>query len=106
MGGVAADDRAEAQDCVILAGLGEFLGDDRDLERAGHPGKGDVVLFDPVAKQCVFRAPDELRDDEFVESGRNDGDLHIFCYDVSFKSFHGSVLLVFGHVMHFLLFRE
>ena len=88
------------------AGLRQFLRDDRDLERAGHPGEGDVVLFDSVAKERILRAADEFRDDEFVESCCDDSDLDVFCDDVSFKSFHGSVLLVFGHVMHFLLFGE
>ena len=45
------DDRAEADDAVILAAEGQFLGDDRYL-----PGSGDLVNFNIV---LVGPGPDQ-----------------------------------------------
>ena len=68
----AADDRAEADDCVILAALRQLLRRQRNLKRARNPYKRDVVCVYAVADQRVLRAGDQLGDDEFVEASAND----------------------------------
>ena len=56
--GVAADHAAEADDGVDAARRGQRLGRERQLERAGHPGLGDVVVGDAAAAR-PRRAPVE-----------------------------------------------
>jgi hypothetical protein len=74
VGGVAADDRAEADDGGVLLRAGQALGDERDLERPGHPREVDVALRDSVTFQPVQGAGDETFDDERVEPRRHQGE--------------------------------
>ena len=46
----AADDGAQADHGVVLAALGQALGDQRHLERARYPGDVDVAVGDVVAR--------------------------------------------------------
>ena len=81
----AADDRAEADDCVILAALRELLRCQRNLKRARNPDKRDVVRVYAVADQRVLRTGDQLGDDEFVEACANDRKFALACYQFSFE---------------------
>ena len=80
MAGRAADNRAEADNCIILAALRQLLRRQRDLKRAGNPYERDVVGVYTVAHQRVLRAGDQLGNDKFVETRTNDRKLALGCY--------------------------
>ena len=93
MGGVTADDRAEADDRVALPRGGEALGDERDLERAGHPVHGDVV--ETAGAQHPERALEQRPRDVVVEPARHHRDAHAGGVE------HALVFLVGAHDVSF-----
>ena len=74
----AADDRAQADDAVELAGVGDLARQARDLHRARAAVELDVLrLYARPAHRCA-RPVDQLFDDEVVEARRDDGEAPVF----------------------------
>src|SRR3990172_2655172 len=68
VGGSAANHGPEADDPRIPAGGRHLLGDERYLERAGHPRDLDVLIPNAVPVQGVQRPVQQLVGDEIVEA--------------------------------------
>ncbi|MNM84510.1 hypothetical protein D3C81_966000 [compost metagenome] len=73
MRSTAADHRAEGDDGVELAALGDFLGNQRNLEGARGADDGQLALADAVAHQGVDGALYQAFDDEAVEAANHQG---------------------------------
>ena len=72
--GFAADHGAETDDGGVAARGGQALGDERNLQRAGHPGDVDRVVGDAVLVQRGDGAVEQLAGDRFVPAGDDDGE--------------------------------
>src|SRR5262249_59200069 len=81
-----ADDRAEADHRVVAPALGEPAGDERDLERARHPGDVDVLLLNAVSDEPIQRALVQLRRDEVVEPRHDDAKAQPAPHQLSLES--------------------
>src|SRR5690606_17303448 len=66
--GRAAHHGTEGHHGVDATTLGHALRDQRDLDRAGHPGDGDVVVIDAHASEGVERSVEQATGDELVET--------------------------------------
>ena len=80
MAGRAADNRAEADDRIVLAALRQLLRRKRNLKCTRNPYERDVVRVHTVTYQRVLRAGDQLGNDKFVETCTNDCKLAFGCY--------------------------
>ena len=80
MAGRAADNRAEADNCIILAALRQLLCGQRNLKCTRNPYERDVIRVHTVTYQRVLRAGDQLGNDKFVETCTNDCKLALGCY--------------------------
>ena len=87
----SANHSAQGDDGVVFAAFRHALCCQGNLESAWHPCQGDVLIGNAMAHECILRARDELRDDEFVEAGGDDADFDVFRYDFSFVEFHDAV---------------
>jgi hypothetical protein len=76
VGGVPADDDAEADDHVDRAGRGQLAGGDGDLEAPRHPDDGHVLVGAAVAGEGVERGGEQPRADQVVEAGDHDAAAH------------------------------
>ena len=72
--GSAADDGTEADDGVVFARFGHFLGDQGDFKSTRDSGRRDVCVVDTVAMESVISAAEELAADEFVETCDDDAE--------------------------------
>ena len=70
----AANNRAERDHGVVLAGGRVALHDERNLERAGNMTDRYVVAVDSRATQGVERRPEQAFDDKTVEASDHDRD--------------------------------
>src|SRR5690606_23604271 len=69
----ATNHRAKGNDRRILAALGDFLGDQRDLEGTRRADDSDVAFLHAVADQGVDGTTDQALDDEAVEAANHQG---------------------------------
>lgn len=74
VGRLAADDAADGHDGVDAPGLGERLGDERDLERAGHPHLFDIDVADTAVGKPAADAVEEPQRHVAVEAAADDRD--------------------------------
>ena len=87
----ATNHGAQGDDGVIFAAFGHTLRCQRNLESARNPCQCDVLIGNAMAHERILCAGNELRDDEFVETGGDDADFGVFRYDFSFIKFHDAV---------------
>ena len=83
----AANDRAETNHGIVFAALGHLLGNNRNLERARHPGDVDVILLRLVTMQRIERTAQELARDELIETRRHDADMKPLACNKTFDRF-------------------
>src|SRR5262249_19980979 len=85
VGRVAADDGAYADHGVALTRLGEPLGDERDLERTGHPHHRHRIQLEPHVGELAERAVEEKLGDVVVEATGDDRHAHAGGVEVAFE---------------------
>ena len=76
MGCCTADNSTNCDDCIILSALCQLVGDDRNLESTRNPYCGDVVILHAMAHQAVHCSIQELLDNNLVETGSYNSNLH------------------------------
>lgn len=70
---ISAQQAAEADDCVVFAGLRKRARGRRNLEGAGNADNVNVLVLRPGAQQPIVCASQQAIRDEFVKSRNDDG---------------------------------
>ena len=88
VGGGAADDRAKADDAVVLARGGQFLGGQGNLEGPGDAHDGQVGAVAAVAHEVVHGPADQAFGDEVVEAAGHQGEFESLGVKLAFDGAH------------------